>query len=177
MSAIQNQTDTAYHVVLLTFAGAETAARVVEQVKIDCAEMHDCEVEAEAVITRIAAGKVSVSEQGGAGIGATLGVVAATLVGFVAGPIILPMMMVVGGVAGGIAGHYVGQSLPADDLREIGERLPLDSSAYLAIVDSEHAPALVKAFEERHPQVLDVAVETEMASAIREAITHRVARA
>jgi len=176
MAAIQNQPETDYHVVLLTFTGADTAAKVVEEVKVDCAEMHDCEVEAEAVITRSASGKVSVSEGGGAGIGATLGVVAATLVGVVTGPIILPMMMVIGGVAGGIAGHYVAQSLPRDDLREVGERLPLDSSAYLAIVDSEHAPALVAAFEERHPEVLDVAVETEMASAIREAITHRVAR-
>jgi uncharacterized membrane protein len=177
MSPQQSQTEVqcAYHLVMLAFNGVATAQDLVTAVKIDCA-LDQCEVEAEAVITRDGEGHIVVHERGSAGVGATLGMVTAVIIGFVTGPILLPVMMAVGGVAGGVAGHFAGKTLPTTDLRDVGEMLPPDSSAYLAIVDSEHADSLIAAFAEKTPTILDVAVETEICSAIREAVTHRVMR-
>jgi uncharacterized membrane protein len=88
----------------------------------------------------------------------------------------LPLLLLVGAVVGGVAGHFVGKMLPEEDLKRVAENLPPDSSAYLAVVDSDHADAVAGAFADEGARVLNIPIETELASAIREGITHSVVR-
>lgn len=166
---------TPYHLVMFTFDGTESAKRAHDRLKSD-GSLDGCEIEAEAIVSRDREGRVELHERGAAGVGAALGMVTAGIVGFVTGPVLLLAMVVAGGLAGGLAGHFAGQVLPPDDLREVADSLRPGSSAFLAVVDSPHADALVAAFAAEGARVLDVPVETEISSVLREGITHRVSR-
>jgi uncharacterized membrane protein len=165
----------AYDVVMFSFDGTQTAARVLTKLKEENA-LEGCEIEGEALISRDAAGQVHFHERGSAGVGATFGAVTAGILGLVGGPVFLLIMLVAGGVAGGVAGHFAGQLLPPEDLRKVGQSLPPGSSAYLALVDAAHADGIAAAFGAEGATAINIPVETELASVIREAITHRVTR-
>lgn len=165
----------AYDVVMFSFHGTSTAGRVLAKLK-EADVLEGCEIEGEALISRDAAGQVHFQERGGAGVGATFGAVTAGMLGLVGGPVFLLIMLVAGGVVGGVAGHFAGQLLPPEDLRKVGESLPPGTSAYLALVDAAHADGLARAFGAEGATVLNIPVETELASVIREAITHHVTR-
>lgn len=165
----------AYDVVMFSFTGTQSAARVLAKLKEENV-LEGCEIEGEALISRDAAGQVHWHERGGAGVGATFGAVTAGMLGFVGGPVFLLIMLVAGGVMGGLAGHFAGQLLPTEDLRKVGASLPPGSSAYLALVDAAHAEGLAEAFAAEGARIVNIPVETELASVIREAITHHVTR-
>ena len=166
---------TAYHMVMCSFTGTGTADQVLHRLRADKA-LEGCEIEAEAVVSRDASGVVHYHERGAAGVGAAFGATTAGVIGFVGGPIILLLMLVAGGIAGGVAGHFMGQVLPPEDLRAVGESLPPDSSAYLAVVDTAHADGVADTFAAEGARVLNVPVELELSSAIREGITHSIER-
>lgn len=170
-----DQVQTPFHVVMLSFEGVDAAGSVLQKVKSE-GLLEGCEIEAQATVARHADGRVELHERGAAGIGAALGVVTAGILGVVTGPVFLLLIVAVGGVVGGIAGHFAGQILPPDELREIADSLPSGSSAILAVVDSPHADCVVAAFEAEGAKVVDVPVETEISSVLREGITHRVTR-
>jgi uncharacterized membrane protein len=165
----------AYDVVMFSFTGTQTATKVLTKLKEENV-LEGCEIEGEALISRDAAGQVHFHEKGGSGVGATFGAVTGGMLGLVLGPVGLLIMLVAGGVAGGVAGHFAGQVIPPEDLRKVGESLPPGSSAYLAIVDAAHADGVADAFAAEGATVVNIPVETELASVIREAITHHVTR-
>jgi uncharacterized membrane protein len=164
-----------YHIVMFSFDGVDTAAQVLDKLKHEGA-LEETEVEGDATISRQPSGKVQLHERGGATVGATFGAAAAGVLGLVAGPVILPIMLVAGAVLGGVAGHFAGQLLPAEDLKRVAEDLRPNSSAYIAVVDAVHAQPLSEAFSAEGAKVLNIPIETELASAIREGITHSVTR-
>jgi uncharacterized membrane protein len=175
MSSTAETPAATYHVVMLSFEGEDHAGTIVRRVKAE-GGLEGCNITADAVVSRDSAGRIHVHERGAAGIGAAFGAVTAGLLGFLPGPMLLPILVVVGAVAGGVAGHFAGQVLPKEDLREVGESLPPESSAYVAVVDSAHAEQLADAFATHAARVLNVPVETEMSSVIREAITGHIHR-
>jgi uncharacterized membrane protein len=165
----------AYHVVMLSFEGEGTAGKVLHQVKRE-GGLEGCEIEADALISRDAAGHIHVRERGAAGIGAVIGGVTAGFLGFLPGPMLLPLLVVVGAITGGVAGHFAGQVLPREDLREVGASLPPGTSAWVTVVDSLHAEQLAGTFAAEGARVLNVPVESEISYVIREAITGHVRR-
>lgn len=165
----------AYDVLMLSFEGVDTASRVLARLRSEQV-LEGCEIEAEALISRDDGGRVHFHERGSAGVGATFGAATAGLLGLVGGPVLLLVMVVLGGIAGGVAGHLAGQALPHEDLRKVGNQLPPGSSAFLAVVDAAHADGLAEAFAAEGARVLNIPVETELASVIREAITQDVTR-
>ena len=166
-------TTPAYDVMLFSFDGTDTARRVLRRLKADH-KLDGCEIEGEAFVAHEESGKVKFQEKGSAGIGATFGAVTAGVVGLVGGPYVLLAMVAAGGIAGGLAGHYAGQILPAEDLKEVGEQLPHGSSAYVALIDAEHAPEVAEIFIEEGASVMDVPVEADLSSAVRRAIVRRL---
>lgn len=164
-----------YHMVMFSFDGTDTASRVLHRLKGEQV-LAGCEIEADATVSRDASGTVHFHERGAAGIGAVFGATTLGVIGAVGGPPLLLLMLVAGGIAGGVAGHFMGQVLPPEDLREVGESLAPGSSAYLAVVDAAHAPELCRAFEEAGARVLDSPIEMELSAAIREGITHSIER-
>jgi uncharacterized membrane protein len=164
-----------YDVVMMTFEGPDTAGRVLKRLRGDEA-FTGSEIEAEAWLARDADGTVHVREKGSAGMGAAFGAVTAGVVGLMGGPVILLLMVAAGGAVGGVLGHYAGQALPTDDLKKAAETLPPGSSAYLAVVDAAHAAGVAEAARAEGATVVDIPVETELSSMVREAITHSVRR-
>ena len=173
--APSNEFPAHYNIVMLSFDGVDTAAQVLDRVK-GGDPFREAEVEGDALVSRQPSGKVQLHERGGAAVGATFGATAAGVVGLLTGPVILPLLMIAGGVVGGVAGHFAGQMLPPEDLKRVAEDLPPNSSAYLAVVDSSHAESFAAAFATEGARVLNLPIETELASAIREGITHSVVR-
>lgn len=165
----------AYHLLMASFPGEDSAGRVVERFREEGA-FDGSEIEGEALVSRDAEGQIHVHEKGSAGIGATFGAAAGGLLGLITGPIGLVLLVVGGGVAGGIAGHFAGQAIPVEDLREVGESLHPGSSAYIAVLDAVHADILAESFDNEGARVLNVAVRTEVASALREAVTGKIVR-
>lgn len=165
----------AYDVIMVSFDGVNSATEVLARVRA-AGGLAGSEIEGEALLSRDAAGQVHLHEKGSAGLGATFGAVTAGVLGLVTGPLGLLVMVVAGGVAGGIAGHFAGQVIPPEDLRRVGEQLTPGTSAYITIVDAAHAQGVSDAFEAEGGRVLNIPVETEFASVVREAITHRVSR-
>jgi uncharacterized membrane protein len=165
----------AYHVVMVSFDGVDTAGRALTRVKGEHG-FDDCEIEAEALISRDPDGQVHVHEKGATGVGATFGAVTAGLISLVGGPIFLPVMIVAGAVAGGVVGHFAGQVLPPEDLKKVAESLTPGSSAYVAVVDSSHADIVASAFEPEGTVAVNSEVETEISSMIREGIIHSIRR-
>jgi uncharacterized membrane protein len=165
----------AYHLVMCSFDGRETAARVVARLKLERV-LEGCEIEGEALVTRDASGRIHYHEKGSAGMGATVGATTMGIIGFVGGPVVLPIMVVAGALLGGVAGHFAGQVLPAEDLRRVAESLQPDHSAWLGLVDTAHADAVAGVFEGEKAEILNIPVEAELSAAIREAVTHTVVR-
>ena len=167
--------DSHYNVVMCSFDGEARAGEVLRKLKAEKL-LEGREIEEGALVSRDAHGKVNFHERGGSGMGATWGAVTAGVVGWVGGPIVLLVMVVAGAVAGGLAGHFAGQILPGEDLRQLGESLPPGSSAYVVLVQRSHAEAVADILEAEGARIVNVPVETEVSSVIREAITHRVVR-
>lgn len=172
---MNDATRPSYDVLLFTFDGVETARRVLRRARADH-WLDGCEIEGEAFVEHDESGKVRLHERGATGIGATFGAVTAGVVGLVGGPVVLLGMVAAGGVAGGIAGHYLGQILPAEDLREVAESLPLGSSAYVAVIDAEHAHEVAELFMQEGARVLDLPVEADLRSAVRRSIRPAASR-
>lgn len=175
MNVSQPLRNTPYHITMFSFDGVGTAARVFHDVRTE-PDFTTCEIEADAIVAHHADGSIEFHEKGSAVVGATLGVVTAGIVGVVTGPVLLLGLVAIGGIAGGLAGHFAGQVLQPEDLKDVGRSLPPDSSAVLAVVDAGHAQCLVDLFEAHGARILDVPVETDLASVVREGITHRVRR-
>jgi uncharacterized membrane protein len=164
-----------YHVMMLSFRGMDDARRARDEVRLE-GIMNAIEIEGEALVERDADGKIHVHESGAAGIGAVAGATTMGIVGVLTGPVVVMLLIALGGVIGGVAGHFAGKMLPPEDLRRVAAGLPPGSSAYLAVVDARHAPALAEAYAQRGAEVIEIPVETEVANAIREGIVHEVTR-
>lgn len=163
------------HVLMLSFREIDGAHKAREEVRNE-GMLDAVEIEGEAIVSRDADGKVHVSEDGAAGIGAVAGATAAGIVSVLTGPVVVVLMIALGGILGGVAGHFAGKMLPPEDLRRVAAGLPPGGSAYLAVVGADHAPALAEAYAQRGADVIEIPVETEVASAIREGIVHEVTR-
>lgn len=175
MNVLSEAPPAAYHLVMGSYQGADTASRVVGRLKADRV-LTECEIEGEAVVSRDPSGRIHYHEKGSAGMGATVGATTAGVIGLVGGPVVLPIVVAVGALVGGVAGHFAGQVLPAEDLRKVGKSLPPDSSAYMALVDTPHADEVASAFAAEGAEVLNVEVRAELSCAIREAVTHTIVR-
>ncbi len=151
-------------VVLFRFRGVRGAHDAVARLK-DEGWKHEG-VEADALVSHEANGKVHLHDPGAAIAGGAVGVTAATVLGLVGGPVILLAMVVAGGVFGGIAGHFAGRIIPADDLRRVGEALPPDSSAYLVLVEDKDVPEVTARFDGLTEGVLTLPVETELSGVL-----------
>jgi uncharacterized membrane protein len=147
-------------IVLFRFPGVQGAHDAVRDLKAE--GWHREGVEADALVSHEANGKVHVHDPGAALAGGTFGVAAATILGIVGGPWVLLAMVAAGGVLGGLVGHVAGRIIPADDLARVGEAIPRDSSAYVVLVEDQDVAKVTEVFAGRASGVLTLPVRTEM---------------
>ena len=113
---------------------------------------------------------VHVHEPGEGGKGATIGAVVGGAIGLLGGPVGVLWLAAAGGALGGVAGHFAGRSIPADDLKKIGEQLQPNSSAFLALVENTDAEAVVNSMSGVNANVVTVTLGDELSGTIAQSI-------
>ncbi len=163
-----------FEVLMFSFDGMDTARDTVLELKEDH-ELAGTHILADAVISHAPTGKIHMHESGGALLGGGIGVVGGGMVAMFAGPVALPFLMAAGALLGGVAGHMAGRLLPAADLREVAHALPLNSSAYLVLVEHDDARRLEEIFTEKGARVISTHVDSEMAGVLGHALAEKLA--
>ena len=123
-----------YNVLAFTFAGQKTAQETVREVRASGA-LDDQYVVAQIIVEQDEKGKVHVHETGRGGLGAVVGGVAGGLLSLLGGPVGFLAWVVGGAVVGGVAGKYLGRPIKKGDLKEIGDAMVPDSSAFMLLVE------------------------------------------
>jgi len=158
-----------YDILVFSFADTQTADEVVNELKAS-QKLGGYKVVAEAVVIREADGSVHVHEPGEGGKGAAIGAAVGAAIGLLGGPVGVLWLAAAGGALGGVAGHFAGRSIPADDLKRIGEQLQPNSSAFLALVENTDAEAVVNSMSGVNANVITITLGDELSGTIAQAI-------
>ncbi len=158
-----------YDILVFSFADTQTADNVVNELKAS-QKLGGYKVVAEAVVIHEADGSVHVHEPGEGGKGATIGAVVGGALGLLGGPVGVLWLAAAGGAVGGVAGHFAGRSIPADDLKKIGEQLQPNSSAFLALVENTDAEAVVNSMSGVNANVVTITLGDELSGTIAQAV-------
>ena len=158
-----------YNILVFSFADTQTADEVVNELKAS-QKLGGYKVVAEAVVIHEADGSVHVHEPGEGGKGATIGAAVGGALGLLGGPVGVLWLAAAGGAIGGVAGHFAGRSIPADDLKKIGEQLQPNSSAFLALVENTDAEAVLNSMSGVNANVVTVTLGDELSGTIAQAI-------
>jgi uncharacterized membrane protein len=171
---MSNKGSSIYDILVFSFTDTHTADEVVNELKAS-QKLGGYKVVAEAVVIHEADGSVHVHEPGEGGKGATIGAVIGGAIGLLGGPAGVLLLAAAGGTLGGVAGHFAGRSIPADDLKRIGEQLQPNSSAFLALVENTDAEAVVNSMSGVQANVVRVTLGDELSGTIAQAVEADVA--
>jgi uncharacterized membrane protein len=166
---MSNKGSSIYDILVFSFADTQTADEMVKELKAS-QKLGGYKVVAEAVVIREADGSVKVHEPGKGGRDATIGAIAGGALGLLGGPVGVLWLAAAGGVLGGVAGHFAGRAIPADDLKQIGEQLRPNSSAFLALVENTDAEAIVNSLAGYKANVVTVTLGDELSGTISQAV-------
>ena len=166
---MSNTGSSIYNILVFSFTDTHTADEVVNELKAS-QKLGGYKVVAEAVVIHEADGSVHVHEPGEGGKGAAIGAVVGGAIGLLGGPVGVLWLAAAGGAVGGVAGHFAGRSIPADDLKRIGEQLPPNSSAFLALVEDTDAEAVVNSMSDINANVVTITLGDELSGTIAQAV-------
>ena len=166
---MSNPSSSIYDILVFSFADTQTADEVVNELKAS-QKLGGYKVVAEAVVIREADGSVHVHEPGEGGKGAAIGAAVGAAIGLLGGPVGVLWLAAAGGALGGVAGHFAGRSIPADDLKRIGEQLQPNSSAFLALVENTDAEAVLNSMSGVNANVITITLGDELSGTIAQAI-------
>ena len=167
---MSNTDSSIYDILVFSFADTHTADEVVNELKAS-QKLGGYKVVAEAVVIREADGSIHIHEPGEGGKGATIGAVVGGAIGLLGGPVGVLWLAAAGGALGGVAGHFAGRSIPADDLKKIGEQLQPNSSAFLALVEDTDAEAVLNSMSDVQANVVTVTLGDELSGTVAQAVT------
>ena len=154
-----------YNILAFNFQGEKTAGETVKQIKKSGA-LEGQMIVAEAVVSVNEKGKTHIHEPGHGVMGGTVGLVAGGLLGLIGGPVGLLAWAVGGAVVGGVAGKYLGRPFSKGDLKEIGEQMDPDTSAFLLLVEDIESEAIINKMDGYNANVVTLTVGDEMSGQI-----------
>ena len=157
----QSESSAVYNILAFAFQGEDTAGQVVKEIK-SSGILDGYAILAQAVVEQTPKGKVKVHEPGRGGVGAAVGVVGGGLLALIGGPVAVLAMAAAGGVVGGVAGHYLGRPIKKGDLKELGEALDPDSSAFLLLLEDVYSESVVDSMSGYKAQVVTLTVGSEL---------------
>src|SRR5206468_2257186 len=166
---MNNKGSSIYNILVFSFTDTHTADEVVNELKAS-QNLGGYKIVAEAVVIREADGSVHVHEPGEGGKGAAIGAAVGGTIGLLGGPVGVLWVAAAGGALGGVAGHFAGRSIPADDLKKIGEQLQPNSSAFLALVEETDAEAVVNSMSGVNANIVTVTLGDELSGTIAQSI-------
>ena len=88
------------------------------------------------------------------------------LLALIGGPVGLLAMAAAGGVVGGVAGHYLGRPIRKGELKELGEQLTPDSSAFLLLLEDTETEGVVDSMAGYNANVVTLTVGSELSGQI-----------
>ena len=154
-----------YNILAFNFAGQDTANETVKEIK-DSGALEGYDIVAQAVVEQDVKGKVHIHEPGRGGVGATVGAVGGGLLALIGGPAGVLAWMVGGAVVGGVAGHYLGRPISKGDLKEIGDAMSPDSSAFLLLLEDTYSEDVVDSLSGYNANVVTLTVGDELSGQI-----------
>ena len=161
----KSESSAVYNILAFAFDGQDTAGQIVNEVK-DSGVLDGYDIDAQAVVEQTAKGKVKIHEPGKGGVGAAAGFVGGGLLGLLGGPIGVLAWAVGGAVVGGTAGHYLGRPISKGDLKEIGDALSPDSSAFLLLLEDTYSESVVNDMSGYNANVVTLTVGSELSGQI-----------
>jgi uncharacterized membrane protein len=155
-----------YNILAFTFDGQDTANQTVKDIK-SSGVLEGYDIVAQCVVEQDAKGKVHIHEPGRGGLGAAIGAVGGGLLGLIGGPVGLLAWAVGGAVVGGVAGHYLGRPFKKGDLKEIGEAMSPDSSAFLLLLEDTYSEGVVDSMSGYNANVVTLTVGDDLSGEIQ----------
>ena len=164
------QDSSVFHIIMFSFSGSKTAGEVFKQLK-DANKHKGYDIVAQAIVERDLSGKVHVHEPGTGGVGTTVGVITGGVLGALFSPLAVVALAVTGGTVGGITGYFAGRVIPAEDLKRLGAALPINSSAFVVMVEDTQAEKVLDSMKEfSNANVVTVTVGDELSGEIAQYI-------
>ena len=154
-----------FNILAFNFDGEKTAEETVKQIKKSGA-LDGQMIVAEAIVSVNEKGKTHIHEPGHGAIGGTIGAVGGGLLGLIGGPVGLLAWTVGGAVVGGVAGKYLGRPFSKGDLKEIGEAMQPDTSAFLLLVEDVASESVVDSMKEYNANVVTLTVGDDLSGQI-----------
>ena len=161
----KSESSAVYNILAFAFDGQDTAGQIVKEIKSSGA-LDGYDIEAQAVVEQTDKGKVKVHEPGRGGVGATVGAVGGGMLALIGGPVGVLAWAAAGGVVGGVAGHYLGRPIKKGDLKEIGEAMSPDSSAFLLLLEDTQSEGVVDSMSGYNANVVTLTVGDELSGQI-----------
>jgi len=165
MSKEKKEKSAVFNIVAFNFAGKDTAKDTVKEIEKSGA-LEGQAIVAEAIVSQDEKGKVHIHEPGRGGVGTAVGAVGGGLLGLIGGPAGLLAWTVGGAVVGGVAGKYLGRPFAKGDLKEIGEAMSPDSSAFLLLVEDVDSEKVVDSMQGYNANVVTLTVGDELSGQI-----------
>jgi len=154
-----------FNILAFNFDGEKTAEETVKQIKKSGA-LDGQLIVTEAIVSVNEKGKTHIHEPGHGTMGAVLGGAGVGLLSLIGGPAGLLAWTVGGAVVGGAAGKYLGRPFSKGDLKEIGEAMQPDTSAFLLLVEDVASESVVDSMKEYNANVVTLTVGDDLSGQI-----------
>jgi len=154
-----------FNILAFNFDGEKTAEETVKQIKKSGA-LDGQLIVTEAIVSVNEKGKTHIHEPGHGTMGAVLGGAGVGLLSLIGGPVGLLAWTVGGAVVGGAAGKYLGRPFSKGDLKEIGEAMQPDTSAFLLLVEDVASESVVDSMKEYNANVVTLTVGDDLSGQI-----------
>ncbi len=154
-----------FNILAFTFGGEKTAEETVKAIKKSGA-LDGQAIVAEAIVSVNAKGKTHIHEPGHGTMGAVLGGAGVGLLSLIGGPVGLLAWTVGGAVMGGVAGKYLGRPFSKGELKEIGEAMDPDSSAFLLLIEDVASEAAIDSLKGYNANVITLTVGDDLSGQI-----------
>jgi uncharacterized membrane protein len=158
-----------YNILAFNFEGEKTAGETVKDIK-KSGLLEGQSIVAEAVVSVDEKGKSHIHEPGRGGLGGTVGAMGGGLLSLIGGPAGLLAWTVGGAVVGGVAGKYLGRPFSKGDLKEIGDAMQPDTSAFLLLVEDWTSEAVIDKMKGVNANVVTLTVGDELSGEIAQAV-------
>jgi len=162
---MSEQTSAVYNILAFNFAGQDTAKEIVKEIR-SSGLLEGYKIAAEAIVEQDPKGKVHIHEPGKGGVGTAIGAVGGGLLGLIGGPVGVLAWAVSGAVVGGAAGKYLGRPIKKGDLKEIGEAMQPDTSAFLLLLEDKDSEELIKSMSGYSANVVTLTIGDELSGQI-----------
>jgi len=157
----KKESSNVFNVLAFNFAGKDTAKETVKDLKSSGA-LDDQYVVAQIIVEQDENGKVHIHETGRGGLGAVIGGAAGSLLGLIGGPAGFLAWLVGGAVIGGVAGKYLGRPIKKGDLKEVGEAMVPDSSAFMLLCEDTYSEEIAESLSGVSTNMVTLTVGDEL---------------